>query len=369
MLRAVHERLRMAYPEALFTMVPTALQGSAPFRRLVDAGFYPKASLYRYGVDWGQLCPLIPRTIRERFGLVLDREVDIVIDAAGFAYSDQWGISHTQVLAESARRWRRRGTKVVVMPQALGPFRGTAIRKHIQTVVDHADLVMPRERTSYDHLVDVVGERSNIRQFPDFTNLIEGRVPPVFDEQRHQVCLVPNYRMIDKTDAAVSEAYLPFMQRCAKLLVGRGAMPFVLVHEGAKDQWLADQIASAAGGIPVLTVDDPLEIKGILGACRATIGSRFHGLVSALSQGVPSLATGWSHKYVELLDDYGFPEGVVSVVGEDGGALEDRLEMLVDPERHAKLRATLLENSERLKQRSEEMWATVFGVLESSRAG
>jgi colanic acid/amylovoran biosynthesis protein len=50
---------------------------------------------------------------------------------------------------------------------------------------------------------------------------------------------------------------------------------------------------------------DTLDTKAILAAASALVSSRFHGLVSALSAGVPSLACGWSHKYAELMADYG----------------------------------------------------------------
>ncbi len=41
------------------------------------------------------------------------------------------------------------------------------------------------------------------------------------------------------------------------------------------------------------------------------IASRFHSLVFALSEGVPVLALGWSHKYQELLRPFGLENFVV----------------------------------------------------------
>lgn len=297
------------------------------------------------------------------YGLVLDRDVDVVIDAAGFAYSDQWGEGPSRELAQSARRWRKQGTKVILMPQAFGPYTGKRIRSAIRRAVDNVDLVMPREKTSYQHLTEVSGQRENIRQYPDFTNLIEGVVPDYFDQRQHGVCLVPNYRMLDKTDTSQSGAYLPFMVHCAQRLVERGAQPFVLVHEGANDRWLAEQISKASGGIPILKEDDPLKIKGILGASRATIGSRFHALVSALSQGVPSLATGWSHKYVELFRDYDLPEGFVSVE-DPAEEILAKIDRLVDEHANREISTGLLESSRGLKELSESMWGEVFSVID-----
>ncbi|WP_019590429.1 MULTISPECIES: polysaccharide pyruvyl transferase family protein [unclassified Thioalkalivibrio] len=366
MLRAIMERVQAAYPEALLTMAPTHSGSSMPFRKVVDHGFYPKASLYRYGFQLGDLAGLAPRKLREMYGVVLDRDVDVVIDAAGFSYSDQWGDRSARELAHSAARWRKQGTKVILMPQAFGPYTGKRIRKAIRRAVDNIDLVMPREQTSYDYLTDVTGERGNIRQYPDFTNLVNGVVPEYFDRNQHGVCLVPNYRMVDKTDGSRSSAYLPFMVRCAQQLKDKGAKPFILVHEGANDRWLADQISEGAGGLPVLVEDDPLKIKGILGASFATIGSRFHGLVSALSQGVPSIATGWSHKYQELFRDYGFPDGVVSV-DDANHELAEKIDRLVDERSNRELSESLKVESARLKSRSEEMWGEVFSVIDRIR--
>ena len=294
MLLAIVVRLRAAYPEATLTMVPSAPNGSQPFAKLTALGFYPKVSLNRRGIEFGDAASLIPGRLRRRYGLVLDREVDVVIDAAGFAYSDQWGIESTLELSRATRRWRRRGTTVILMPQAFGPYSDRAIRKAILCAVDNADLVMPRDSTSYRYLTEVTGQRDYIRQYPDFTNLIEGIVPDRFEMEDLGVAIVPNCRMIDKTDEASSGRYLPFMTACARCLIELGARPYLLVHEGVDDERLAVRISEDSGGIPLVKEDDPLKIKGILGLSYAVVASRYHALVSALSQGVPAVATGWT---------------------------------------------------------------------------
>lgn len=130
---------------------------------------------------------------------------------------------------------------------------------------------------------------------------------------------------------------------------------------------LAEKVSEAVGGIPVVKEVDPLHIKGILGTCDATVGSRFHGLVSALSQGVPSLATGWSHKYQRLFEDYEFGEGLVSVTDSDE-VLFSKLELLIDSNSAEELRGKLNERSVELKQLSAEMWDKVFAVIDQKMA-
>jgi len=363
MLLAIVERLRAAYPDATLTMVPSAPGGTQPFAKMTALGLCPKASLNRGGIEWGGIAALIPGRLRRRYGMVLDREVDVVIDAAGFAYSDQWGVDSSLELARAARRWRRRRTRLVLMPQAFGPFTDPAIQKAIRSAVDNADLVMPRDAISYRYLTEVTGERDYIRQYPDFTNLIAGIVPESFDRDTYGVALVPNVRMIDKTGEASGSRYLEFMTMCAMRLLELDARPFLLVHEGADDEQLAQQIAAASGGLPVLKEDDPLKLKGILGASRAVVASRFHALVSALSQGVPAVATGWSHKYTELFEDYGFPEGLLSV-DDDSVRVDAMLERIVDVDARASISARLLEHSERFKARSEDMWSNVQSVID-----
>lgn len=362
MLHAVMQKVQERYPEATLVMAPSHKDGSQPFHKLTQLGFYPKAWLWRYGIQWGDFAGYLPKKLREMYGLVLDKDVDVVLDAAGFSYSDQWGVGSSKDLARSSKRWKKRGTKVILLPQALGPYKKSEIQPWVKQWAENVDLIFAREPDSYKHLTDLVGEQNKIKLFPDFTNLVKGTLPANYDASNKRIALVPNYRMVDKTSKEESEAYLPFMIRCAKYLVEQGAQPFVLVHEGANDQMLAEKISEAVGGIPIVKETDPLHIKGILGTCDATIGSRFHGLVSALSQGVPSLATGWSHKYIRLFEDYGFKDGVVTVLDTDE-ELHKKIDLLLKPESAEPLKQQLTEKSEQLKKQSEELWGLVFAEM------
>ena len=203
-----------------------------------------------------------------------------------------------------------------------------------------------------------------IRTCPDFTNLATGFVPANFDAAALQVAVVPNCRMLDKVSAEARAQYEPFLQRVVRGLVRRGERPFFLVHESKNDRGIAERVAAATGGLPILEETDALAIKGILGACKATVGSRFHGLVSALSQGVPSLAAGWSHKYRMLFKDYEFEQGMLDVAaGED--QLEQALDLITEPGSRGRIAAGLLQRSAALKQQTRAMWAEVFACIES----
>jgi colanic acid/amylovoran biosynthesis protein len=193
--------------------------------------------------------------------------------------------------------------------------------------------------------------------------LLSGSVPDGFDAQNNRFCIIPNYRMIDKTSKEESEAYLHFLTTCAAHLSQQGANPFFLIHEGANDLLLAMQVVKEVGvDMQIITEEDPLKIKGIIGCCHGVISSRFHGLVSALSQGVPALGTGWSHKYEMLFKEYGFSEGCISVQSEPEH-LRNKIDFLIDPEKSRNLRESLIQVNKHLRTSSEKMWQDVFDCI------
>lgn len=54
----------------------------------------------------------------------------------------------------------------------------------------------------------------------------------------------------------------------------------------------------------LLQKNNPRRLKRLIGTSYALIGPRFHAIVNSLSQGIPTMGMGWSHKYVHLFQDY-----------------------------------------------------------------
>lgn len=304
----------------------------------------------------------LPKTSRQAYGLALESDITAVIDASGFAFGDQHPEKRTIDFAAAVRRWKRQGKPVVMLPQALGPFANKSIRHAFIDIVKNVDIIYARDGVSYQHVAEL-GRADNLRLAPDFTNLLTGKVPSDFTIGTKRACIVPNHRMVEKTTAAEREQYLPFLARCVEQLSKMGCDPFLLLHDTGVDETLVEPLqALLPARIEVVRASDPLHLKGILGKATVVVASRFHALVSALSQGVPCIATGWSHKYEMLFTDYGCPDCVVNLQrgAEEIAGLLDR--MVNEPARSA-LVQTLVSRSEEQKNKVKEMWREVDKVL------
>jgi len=366
MLLSLLKELNSQYPNADFAMETN--YSPAPYEKRALYGFYQKPQLWRKGIQFGVLANFIPQKIRKMFGIVLDKELDLVIDAAGFAYGDQWGEKKLLELANSCKRWKKHNVKIILMPQALGPFKTPKMLKAVQSVARNADLIFARDRLSYQYMIDAVGERENLKMYADFTNLIEGQSSSVYDPENQRFGLIPNHQMLKMTSSANGDAHINFMVNTSLYLIEKECKPFLLVHELVSDGQVAKRIneilvSKGIKSLPIIIEQDPLKIKGIVSQCDATIGSRFHGLVSALSEGVPSLATGWSHKYEMLFEDYSFPEGVLDVHCTES-EMREKIDLLIKKESNLQLRSSLNEKSRILKAKSREMWLEIFEKIE-----
>ncbi len=364
---AVREVRRQAEP---MRVLVAPADHTLPFEERIKLGLWHRANKRVLGVNLGALVDRLPERLAARYGFVQESRVDVVLDASGFAYSDQWGIENLKYLAGHTASTRRRNGIFVFLPQAFGPFGSDAARRTMRAALDDADLVFARDASSLAHLHGLGGDTSRIRLAPDFT----ATLPPVMPEAsplrsgalRNAVAIVPNVRMLDKSDAA--DQYRDFLKRTVDCVRESGRVPFLLVHEGADDASLAGWLAAQFS--PELDVVDGLtgaEAKGLISCCAGVVSGRYHALVSALSQGVPAIGTSWSHKYAELFSEYSIPDALVGLDVSQEELARRCVGMFGEADRDA-VAARLEVHAERVKGAIATMWSQVFETMAERRA-
>ncbi|EKV00159.1 hypothetical protein Lepto7375DRAFT_2257 [Leptolyngbya sp. PCC 7375] len=303
-----------------------------------------------------------PNFIRDSLNVVLKSDIDVVLDASGFRFSDQWGLKATRVRRQLFENWKKKDTKIILLPQAFGPFTQPEIQQEFDQILKLADLIFARDQESFNHIQSVSQSLDNVKIAPDFTNLLEPKWPSYASKLIDKPCIIPNARMLDKTDSCVSNKYLDLLIACIDFLQEKGLEPFILIHE-TFDISIAEKLNTLTKKkIQVIQEEDPLYLKGILGDSKLVIGSRFHGLISSLSQGIPCLGTGWSHKYEMLFDEYNCSELLINV-GDEISKVLNKLESLIEGEQREAVVKTIKASSEKQKKLSTEMWDEVQRTL------
>lgn len=358
MLIAIAQHLRGVKPNI-------ELAVSQNFGRYEDRAKYqlrtklPQSKKAKIGRSWLS-SKLMPESFRRAYGLVDDSDVTAVIDASGFAFGDQHPAQRTIEFANNVKKWKQAGKPVVMLPQALGPFKTRQIRDAFREIVQNVDLVYARDEVSFAYTSEL-GYTNNLRKAPDFTNLVKGATTAPCDKDgKRKALIVPNHRMIEKTAASERDQYLPFIARCIKQLASRGFEPSLLLHDTNVDETLVAPLQTLlSSSIEVVRAPDPIALKGILGTAAIVVGSRFHALVSSLSQGVPCLAAGWSHKYEMLFQDYRCPDCIMKTDADETSIAKSINHITSD----ISFRQSLLEASRQQIDLAESMWREVDSTL------
>jgi polysaccharide pyruvyl transferase WcaK-like protein len=358
MLLSILQKLRPLLPGSRFVQLPSM---SALYEERASLQLYQKLGHLRFNGLANAVGSVIPAEIRRHYGLVLDREIDVILDASGFAYGDQWGPQKTETLARNAQRWKRGRKKLIMLPQSFGPFTSRRLKTAMHSIAESARLIYARDTRSLQFLQDVVGGGSVLRLAPDFTALLEPVVTKESDAYRDRVCIIPNNRMVERGSSR--EKYVGLLSSCVKVVHETGCGVFFLIHAGDDDRRIAEEVnARCAMKSEIIHHGDPRVLKGIIGSSKAVISSRFHGAVSALSQGVPCFVTSWSHKYEMLLADYGCPDNIISVESSVDD-VRKILSVLASARGIELMGVRIKERSLRVKEENEKMWMEIIAVI------
>lgn len=311
---------------------------------------FPCAVLYRV-FFW---CPPVRAILRKNEILKNYLDTDLVIDEAGIAFSDSRGFIMNTYAFVCAAVPMLMDVPVVKYSQALGPFHNAYNRLLAKWILPKMKLVMARGRFTYGHL-KAAGIQDNVRLCADgaFTMppdpAAEERAQRAFREAgfSHTVAVSVS-SVVEKKCKKAGIDYCKIMAAFISYLTGRGFQVYMFANAArehsrrprnndlmtgdavarayqkqTKDaaEVLQKQEAGAAGTSQKQTGDThdsrragfiwerremaAEEIRARIGQCEMLVASRFHAMVFALSEQVPVMLVGWSHKYQEVMEQFG----------------------------------------------------------------
>jgi len=296
------------------------------------------------------------------FGVITGDEVAACLNFMGYRYFDV-GRRETELDLRLTSALRKHGAPSILLPQAYGPFSTPRLRRHARQLFDLSALVYARDTRSADEVAALGCRRPEV--VPDITIATPAGENPRPD-LAGGVCLIPNRWMTERVAPPDARAYVASLVAVAKRVRRAGRSCFVLCHAPFQDQALAERIAGGGEDrIEIVREDDAPKAKALVGACRFVVGSRYHGLLAALSQNVPVLATTWAHKYPGLLDDYRCPEMLAYPSRPDDMAA--RLELLLSEAGWRRCAEPLPAVNAAARERIERMWTRVLSLVHDAR--
>lgn len=363
MLHSIIQQLDSKFDNYQLVLSPGYL---LPYEKRARLGAWQKFSFKLLGIDWTGVGNLFPQFIvsqLKHFGIVVEKDIDLVLDASGFAYGDKW---EDKVLIQTVNQIKRLSNyKVpyVFLPQAFGPFSKGENSKLMEKAISGSNIVFARDKQSLKTLQEITSDESKVELFPDFTPLsiltevnITKKLPEKF------VCIIPNSKMLNNKPDDFKKSYIQLLTNIIKIVKAKSLTPIILNHEGEKDRLLCLELINTYKG-DVIFFDglESLEIKKIIGLSFFCFSSRFHGCISGLSQGVPTFATSWSHKYEELYEDYQSTDNLIDVEINESD-LKIKIGHVTN-ERES-VSKELLEIAQKHKIKNNQMWMKIFEKID-----
>ena len=296
-------------------------------------GRYNAFSLKRRNPDFAKALKI---SISAAYEIHRLKTVDAIIDISGYAYGDAWNAS----LSRDTWAWldycRHYHKPYIFLPQAFGPFEKMDVAQWARKLCENSTLLFARDQESFKHITCLCHQgMDHMHIAPDIAFRFQGAHPNAGASvlrrlgyefgRRPLVGLVPNMRVYERTSGiGADNSYVQLLIEIANYCIEElGASVLLLPNEikvpgktTQDDRFLCGIIQSLINRNEYCFTTREYYtsemIKSMLSHIELLISSRFHSLVFALSSGIPVMAIGWSHKYVELLRPFGLNDYVCS---------------------------------------------------------
>jgi len=275
--------------------------------------YFPLAILaYPFGAVGKSLLKWIP------FFRKISR-LKFVVDLAGIAFVDGRGLPLLAYNAAIVLPFLVMGVPVMKLSQALGPFQARLNRTIAGWVLARCSLVVARGKRSAEHLREL--GLPNAFQLSDTAFAMSVSNADSVEAERILQKLRLNQPFVILSPSRVVERlvgetrYHAEMKSVVAGLLNKGHSVLILAHSLGRgssknnDTVVCEQLAAAVQGDSRVHLIGDLEnarvLRAIIGRAHLFLGCRFHSIVSSLIMGVPTIVIGWSHKYAEMVEQFG----------------------------------------------------------------
>lgn len=231
------------------------------------------------------------------------------------------------------------GIPVVKFAQGLGPLKHLLTRIAARVFLRQCDFICARGKITYGHLVEFFGQKIQYRKCMDvaFLHVVGNSLSHENEEYLTQLLLdiaatrnaggvvvgvCPNSLLVSK-GVFEGVAYIEVISEAINELLNQG-INVVLFPNATREKApgtlrnndlpvikvILEKIAPLAKGstCKLFVVEKDINadgIKQVIALSDVLVVSRFHAMIGALSLAKPLIVIGWSHKYLEVLSEFG----------------------------------------------------------------
>lgn len=249
----------------------------------------------------------------------LFNSLDLIIDISGFSLGDKWSNDVQESYLDNIRLAKKYSIPMVLMPQSFGPFENENqdLLEEIKDLLKYPKLIFAREREGYIDLkekfklnnvmlsTDLVLQTDEINLKNIFINEkdISISVPKVQNE--NSVAVVPNVRCFEHGNKnSIIELYREIINKLLEL------EKKVYIFKHSSDDLEAcvciKKLFTDNDNVILIERDfNCIEYNEFVKQFDFIICSRYHGVVHAYKNLVPTIVLGWATKYKELTTNLG----------------------------------------------------------------
>jgi len=256
-------------------------------------------------------------------------EADLILDLSGDSFTN-WKGHHAIINIIAVLPALLLKKPVVFFSQSIGPFNHWTLPM-ARFCLNNSSLVVTREDVTKQYLEHISVNERRLCLAADCAFLLEpapfARVPKIPREygisgrELPLIGISVSVLMMEHAGASPVNAYLSIMSRLVDYIVeSKNAYVVLIPHVISPPEWGPDdryairrvhRLLKNKRKVTIIENDyGPRELKGIIGQCDLFIGCRMHANIAALSQGIPTIAIGWSHKYYGIMKRLGMEEYV-----------------------------------------------------------